>query len=179
MFFFYFLFTLFREKGRGEGERKVEKQQCVRGTSVGCLSHAPNWGPGLQPRHVPCDQTSDLSLCSLCSIDWALSARVAQCFSLSILNISSYCLLTSVICDEKSYWGIPALVYMVVVFSCFFPDFLFIWQLNMMHLSMDFLGFIHLGICQALWMCNIFHQIWVVVSCVSSNFFFFAFFFSF
>ena len=33
-----------------EGGREEEK----RGTSMcGCLSWAPYWGPGLQPRHVP------------------------------------------------------------------------------------------------------------------------------
>ena len=25
----------------------------MRETSIGCLLHTPNWGPGLQPRHVP------------------------------------------------------------------------------------------------------------------------------
>ena len=38
--FFYFL-----ERGR-EGERGRE-------TSIGCLSYAPSWASGLQPRHVP------------------------------------------------------------------------------------------------------------------------------
>ena len=37
---------LFRERGR-EGERERETSIC------GCLSHAPYWGTGLQPRHVP------------------------------------------------------------------------------------------------------------------------------
>ena len=40
------LFYLFLERGR-EGEREGEKRWC------GCLSHAPCWGPGSQPRHVP------------------------------------------------------------------------------------------------------------------------------
>ena len=35
-----------RERGR-EGERGRETLVC------GCLSHAPYWGPGPQPRHVP------------------------------------------------------------------------------------------------------------------------------
>ena len=34
------------------GEREGEKHQCVRDTSIGCLSHTPNWRPGLQPRHL-------------------------------------------------------------------------------------------------------------------------------
>ena len=43
---------IFRERGR-EGEREGEKHQCVRESSIGCLSYTPNWGPGLQPGHVP------------------------------------------------------------------------------------------------------------------------------
>ena len=43
----FYLFT-FRETGR-EGEREVEKHQCVR--DVGCLSQGK--GPGLHPRHGP------------------------------------------------------------------------------------------------------------------------------
>ena len=43
---------LFSERG-GEGERNGEKHQCVRDTLISCLSYHPNWGPGLQPRHVP------------------------------------------------------------------------------------------------------------------------------
>ena len=45
-------FTYFREMG-WEGEREGEQHQCAGGTSIGCLLHTPNWGPGLQPRHVP------------------------------------------------------------------------------------------------------------------------------
>ena len=47
---FYFLKILFiylLERGEGKGERGRETSMC------GCLSHTPNWGPGLQPRHVP------------------------------------------------------------------------------------------------------------------------------
>ena len=45
------LFT-FRERGReGERERNMDVQEIHQ--LVGCLSHAPNQGPGLQPRHVP------------------------------------------------------------------------------------------------------------------------------
>ena len=35
-----------------EGEIKEEEHRYVRDTSIHCLSHAPNWGPGPQPRHV-------------------------------------------------------------------------------------------------------------------------------
>ena len=40
----FYLFTS-REKRR-EGEREGEKHQCVRDVLIGCLSHAPEWGPG-------------------------------------------------------------------------------------------------------------------------------------
>ena len=50
--FFLDSIYLFLETGREE-EREEEKHQCGRETLVGCLSHAPNWGPGPQPRHVP------------------------------------------------------------------------------------------------------------------------------
>ena len=36
-----------------KGEREGEKHWCMRDTLMGCLSHAPKWGPDLQPRHVP------------------------------------------------------------------------------------------------------------------------------
>ena len=36
-----------------EGEREGDRHQCVRDTSAGCLSHAPYWGPSLQPKPVP------------------------------------------------------------------------------------------------------------------------------
>ena len=42
----------FRERVR-VGERRGEKHRYVRETGIGCLLHAPNWGPGPQPGHVP------------------------------------------------------------------------------------------------------------------------------
>ena len=52
IFFFRFYLFISRERGR-EGKREGEKHRCVRETSVSCLSHTPNWGPGLESRHVP------------------------------------------------------------------------------------------------------------------------------
>ena len=49
--FFKIIFSCFLRDG--EGGRKGEKHQCVRDTSMGCFSHAPNRGCGPQPRHVP------------------------------------------------------------------------------------------------------------------------------
>ena len=41
------LFIYFEREGKGSRKRGRETCMC------GCLSHAPQWGPGLQPRHVP------------------------------------------------------------------------------------------------------------------------------
>lgn len=110
-----------------------------------------------------------------------------QCFSFSVLNISCHCLLTSTVSDDKSAIDSsiciepPSLVHMELFFSCCFQGFLFvfIWQLNMMCIGVDFFQFILLGICLALWISNVFHQIWVVFSYYFFQYFFPAFFFSF
>ena len=47
----YSYIYLLRE-GRERG-KEGEKHLCTRETSIGCLSHAPNEGPGLQPMHTP------------------------------------------------------------------------------------------------------------------------------
>ena len=44
-FFFLRFYLFFREKGR-EGVREGQKHQCTRETSIGCLSHTLNGGPG-------------------------------------------------------------------------------------------------------------------------------------
>ena len=44
--FFLSILFIFRERGREE-EREGNIE------SIGCLPHAPSWGPGLQSRHVP------------------------------------------------------------------------------------------------------------------------------
>ena len=46
-FFFKILFTHFYREGKRERKRGREISMC------GCLSSAPHWGPGPQPRHVP------------------------------------------------------------------------------------------------------------------------------
>ena len=51
-FFKRFYLFIFKEQGR-EGEREGEKHRCARETLIGHLLHAPNQGPGLQPRHEP------------------------------------------------------------------------------------------------------------------------------
>ena len=46
LFFKDFIY-LFLERGKGERKRGRETSVC------GCLSCAPHWEPGLQPRHLP------------------------------------------------------------------------------------------------------------------------------
>ena len=67
----FYLF-IFRKMGR-EGE----KHWCVRDTSTGCLSHTPNQGPGLQPRHVHWlgIEPATLWFSGWCSIHWVTPAR--------------------------------------------------------------------------------------------------------
>ena len=48
---FFFILFIFRERGR-EGDTEGEKHGCERDTSIGCLSHARNWGLNLLPRPV-------------------------------------------------------------------------------------------------------------------------------
>ena len=56
IFCFYLkIFFIFRERGRREGEREGEKHQCAGETLIGCLLHAPSWGPGPQPRNWTCN----------------------------------------------------------------------------------------------------------------------------
>ena len=40
------VFYLFLKRGEG---REKERER----NTIGCLSHTPNWGPGLQPKRVP------------------------------------------------------------------------------------------------------------------------------
>ena len=51
VFFFFKIIYLFTylplERGKGGRQRRRETSICA------CLSHAPNWGPSLKPRHVP------------------------------------------------------------------------------------------------------------------------------
>ena len=49
---FFKIFIYFRERAR-QGETEEEKHGCERETLIGCLLHASNQRPGLQPRHVP------------------------------------------------------------------------------------------------------------------------------
>ena len=54
----------------------------------GCLLHTPHWGPGPQPRHVPCPgiKPATLFFAGLHSIRWATPARAGQFYYRKILH---------------------------------------------------------------------------------------------
>ena len=65
-----------------------EKNLCVRDPSIHCLLHAPNQGPGTQPRHVPWlgIKPATFQFTGQCSIHWATSARAALTNMLVVKN---------------------------------------------------------------------------------------------
>ena len=71
---------LFLERGEGR-EKGRETSMC------GCLSCAPTWGPGPQPRHVPWLGIKPATLCFAvqCSIYWVTPARGLSIFSINAL----------------------------------------------------------------------------------------------
>ena len=73
-FFFPQRFYLFFFRER---RRKRWWETCVRETSISCLSHTPNWGPGPQPRCVPWlgIEPATFQFTGRCSIHWAMPAR--------------------------------------------------------------------------------------------------------
>ena len=77
-FFFKILFGFRREGREKERERNSNVSTFVRDTWISCLSHAPNWGPGLQPRHVPWPgiKLITFQFAGQSSIHWATPARV-------------------------------------------------------------------------------------------------------
>ena len=90
-FFKDFIFILFfRERGK-EGQGEGEEHQCARETSFGCLSHAPNRGPGPQPRHVPWlgIELVKFWFASQHSIHWATPARAEHACSLKQVSWKS------------------------------------------------------------------------------------------
>ena len=65
------LFIYFQREGKGGRKRGRETSMCS------CLSHAPYWGPGLQPRHVPWlgIEPATLWFTGRSSIHWATPTR--------------------------------------------------------------------------------------------------------
>ena len=94
-----------------------------------------------------------------------------QCFSFSSLTISSFCLLTSSVSDEKSAINlieVPSIVHRQF-FSCCFQDFFFC-----LHLAADCrcgFEFILLEICATLWICSVFIRFGWFLAIMFSNIF--------
>ena len=82
--FSFFNFIYFLERGEGREKEKGKKHPCVRETSIGCLLHTPNWGPGPQPRHVlwPGIELATLWLEGRCPSHWAVPLRAVHWISL-------------------------------------------------------------------------------------------------
>ena len=70
-----FSFLFLETEGKGGRKRG-------RGTMCGCLSHAPYWGLGPQPRHVPSLGIEPVTLwfASWHSTHWATPATATECF---------------------------------------------------------------------------------------------------
>ena len=59
---FFLRFYLFLERGERREKERERNIRHVRDTLISCLSHASNWGPGLQPRHVRWQGTEPVTL---------------------------------------------------------------------------------------------------------------------
>ena len=105
-FFKRFYLFIFRERGRRDKERK--KHRCMRDTSISCLLHAPNRGPGLQPRHVPWlgVEPATFQFTGQHSVRWATLARARQRFLARTMNICLPCIFYFYvfIIDGTWYW---------------------------------------------------------------------------
>ena len=91
VFFFNFIY-LFLERGEGGRKRGRETSMC------GCLLSTPNWGPGLQPRHVPWLGIEPVTLwfTGWHSVYWATPARA----TLLILITSFLLLVFNLVCSS-------------------------------------------------------------------------------
>ena len=71
---------------RGEGKKKERE------TSISCLLHTPDLGPGPQPRHVPRMGIEPVTFwfTGWHSIYWAIPARVKRILLIGILETNLY-----------------------------------------------------------------------------------------
>ena len=117
--FFFFFFNIFKFTYLffREGERRERGRKTV----IGCFSHAPNWGLGLQPRHVPWPRIEPATFWSAGrhSICWGIPARVRRTF---LSSEGSECQNTSV---QTKLWEQP--VFSVSLLHIFPSPFLTIY----------------------------------------------------
>ena len=99
--FFIKILFIFRERER-EGEKDGEKHRYARDTSMGCLSHAPNLGPGLQPQHVAWLGIKPVTFwfTGQYSICWATPARD------NVFLVRNECVLISFLKLNKYFWNL-------------------------------------------------------------------------
>ena len=73
-----FIYFLERKGGRKRGKN----HWCIREISIGCFSNAPNWGRGLQRRHVPCPgiEQATFWLAGPCPTHWTTPVRDSTFF---------------------------------------------------------------------------------------------------
>ena len=83
LIFLKILFISFHREGKGEIKRGRETSMC------GCLSQAPNWGPGQQPKHVfrLGIKPVTFQLVGLCSIHWATLVRAFCCCCCCLIRV--------------------------------------------------------------------------------------------
>ena len=77
-------------------EREGKKHPCAKDTLISCLSHAPNWGPGPQPRHVPWlgIEPATFWFAGQHSIHWA-TPTTASFWNMNQISMSFSCLKDS------------------------------------------------------------------------------------
>ena len=93
-----------------EGRKRGRETSCGRDTSISCLLHVPNWGPGLHRRHEPWlgIELTTLWFMGWHSIHWATPARALLCllpFWFICLYFSFSYRMAQGYFSEWSHWG--------------------------------------------------------------------------
>ena len=90
LFLFLFCFLRFYLFNFRERVREGKKHWYVRETSIGCLLHTPNWGPGPQPRRVPREGIKLVTFwfAGWCPAHWATPVRAL--FVLFLISFWTY-----------------------------------------------------------------------------------------
>ena len=84
--------VIFLERGKERGKRGGEKHLCVREISISCLSHALNWGPNPQHRHLLWSGIEPVTFWFIgwYSIHWTTPARARTIFLNSLVSPSKF-----------------------------------------------------------------------------------------
>ena len=158
---FFFLQTLFIFRGE---RREKEKERNINVWLP--LVHTPNWGPGLQPRHVPWLGIEPVTLwfTGWCSVFWATPTRAFSCISYKHLKILFLWYIHN--------WNIfNSLLFMLLQLSQFFPLCLpppilsplpWPWVMHVFSLTFLFRSFFNVPSlpCSSLSVCFMFLCLW-------------------